>query len=341
MLMFSSETIYYNAFYAVQDLTNVLSSSDIDDFCDILKKRLEGDPRIEKGAGVRFNFNDDESFFLNCKKNQFVELGDYIVYYGSDPISEEQLSTCNVFMAFNRPLLIAFELARKDYHDEVLRRKFDGTMTTLQDAMAGKPALVKKTKNCEYLSANIKEGSALLVVDVLEGSFLGKNLTEEEEIFCDNCAKIVKAFRDQELPVIFLCDSHRKDDDHELTVWGDHALAGTPESKPSFIFGGEDEWTLNDYYISKRRYSGFYGTDLDATLREHDCTDLYVIGFDLNICVLFTIADAFYRSYTTTLIEDAAYTSLIGTKGGGLEYIQKCFGTNVVSTDDILSESQC
>jgi nicotinamidase-related amidase len=42
----------------------------------------------------------------------------------------------------------------------------------------------------------------------------------------------------------------------------------------------------------KRRYSGFFGTDLDITLREREVDTLRLVGDCTNICVLYTAADA-------------------------------------------------
>ncbi|WP_235883609.1 cysteine hydrolase family protein [Saccharopolyspora elongata] len=52
------------------------------------------------------------------------------------------------------------------------------------------------------------------------------------------------------------------------------------------------------------RYSGFYGTDLEATLRRLGTTSLIVTGCTTSVCVESTIRDAFFRDYLPVLLAD-------------------------------------
>jgi len=59
-----------------------------------------------------------------------------------------------------------------------------------------------------------------------------------------------------------------------------------------------------DYYIRKHTYSGFYETRLDSLLRNLGVKNLLLAGFVADCCVLFTMADAVFRGYTTILVRD-------------------------------------
>ena len=59
-----------------------------------------------------------------------------------------------------------------------------------------------------------------------------------------------------------------------------------------------------DYIIPKRRYSAFFGTDLDAYLRELGISELILVGVCTNICVLYTAADARMLNYDVTVVKD-------------------------------------
>ena len=52
-----------------------------------------------------------------------------------------------------------------------------------------------------------------------------------------------------------------------------------------------------DLVVKKRRYSGFFGTDLDLLLRELEIKKIYIVGILTNICVFFTAVDASVRGY--------------------------------------------
>ena len=173
--------------------------------------------------------------------------------------------------------------------------------------------------------------SAVLVVDVLGGS------NEVLPVLADmvaNSVAIVKAARAAGVPVIFADDAHVPGLDRELELWGDHGIAGTEDAKPAATF----EVGEGDYVIPKRRYDAFFQTDLDLTLRELGVDTLIVVGADTNICVLQTLAGAYFRAYKTIVAADATATFLIGTQEYGLEYFSRCYDSRVVDTARVLSD---
>jgi len=59
-----------------------------------------------------------------------------------------------------------------------------------------------------------------------------------------------------------------------------------------------------DIVIYKHRFSGFYQTDLDATLRRFGARYLIFTGCTTSICVESTIRDAMFRDYSAVLMAD-------------------------------------
>lgn len=171
--------------------------------------------------------------------------------------------------------------------------------------------------------------TALLVVDVLGGDEGVIPLLGE---MAQNCICLVSAARKAGVPVIFSCDAHVPAYDREIELWGEHGIAGTEAAKPLSEFHVQD----NDIIIPKRRYDGFFETDLDLTLRELGVDTLIVCGADTNICVLQTLAGAYFRCYKTVVAADACATFLIGTQEDGLAYFSRCYDSRVVDTDTAL-----
>lgn len=171
--------------------------------------------------------------------------------------------------------------------------------------------------------------TAVLVVDVLGGS--NPVLPALEEMVA-NSAAITKAARAAGVPVIFSDDAHIPGLDRELELWGNHGIVGTEDAQPAALLGACD----SDYIIPKRRYDGFFQTDLDLTLRELGVDTLIVVGADTNICVLQTLAGAYFRGYKTVVAADATATFLIGTQEQGLEYFTRCYDSRVVDTARVL-----
>lgn len=59
-----------------------------------------------------------------------------------------------------------------------------------------------------------------------------------------------------------------------------------------------------DVVLYKHRFSGFFETDLDATLKRDAIRYLIVAGCTTSICVESTIRDAMFRDYSCVLLED-------------------------------------
>jgi biuret amidohydrolase len=57
--------------------------------------------------------------------------------------------------------------------------------------------------------------------------------------------------------------------------------------------------------VVKRRYSGFYGTDLEVVLRGGGAETLFICGVNTNNCVLATVFDAFSRDFRVVVLSDA------------------------------------
>jgi len=59
-----------------------------------------------------------------------------------------------------------------------------------------------------------------------------------------------------------------------------------------------------DISIYKTRFSGFYQTDLDATLKKLGSKHLIMTGVTTSICVDSTVRDAMFRDYLCVLLKD-------------------------------------
>lgn len=170
---------------------------------------------------------------------------------------------------------------------------------------------------------------ALLVIDELgdlDGSPLEGVLGEPT----NNTARLAQAARKHGVPVIFTNDAHIPGLDRELELWGDHNLAGTPEAQPSPQLG----LSADDFVIEKRRYSAFFQTGLRLLLDELGVRTLICTGFDTNICVRHTVADAYFNNFSTIVVSDATATFLVGDQEEGLAYMKACYASEIVTTDD-------
>ncbi len=147
-------------------------------------------------------------------------------------------------------------------------------------------------------------------------------------------AKLVSWARARSIPVIYVCDSHVPNIDKELKLWGPHAVRGTwgaeiiDELKPAG----------NDYVVFKRRYSGFFETDLDLLLRELGVDTVILTGVSTDVCVLHTAADAFFRGYEVVVVSDCVESFTEEGQRWGLDYMRRVYGAKIVESSELVKE---
>ena len=176
-----------------------------------------------------------------------------------------------------------------------------------------------------------KNATALLVIDAIEAT--GADTLYDPDAataaYRSSVARAVAACHVAGVPVIFCNDAHIRGLDRELELWGEHGVAGESRIFP------EIEVREGDIIIPKRRYSGFFQTDLDLTLRELGVTTVIAVGADTNICVLHTLADAYFLGYASIVVTDATMTFLCGTQEGALEHCEKCYGSTLCTVSNL------
>ena len=82
----------------------------------------------------------------------------------------------------------------------------------------------------------------------------------------------------------------------------------------------------DDRIVTKHRYSGFFGTDLEVVLRSLGRPTLLLSGATSNVCVETTARDAFMRDYHVVLLEDCAGAPTKEEHEGTLHNMRTYFG---------------
>ncbi len=129
----------------------------------------------------------------------------------------------------------------------------------------------------------------------------------EYKAILQRTVSFIQAAHQAGYPVIFVQDQHRPDDPEfsDFRAGQPHAIRGTEGSQliPELF-----PLTSSGYTVGKRRFSAFFGTDLDLYLREEGIRRLVLVGRPSNVCVLYSAADAFFRSYEVIAIADCLYS---------------------------------
>lgn len=191
------------------------------------------------------------------------------------------------------------------------------------------------------------EQTALVVVDMQncfvhpQGAFsrLGADVTCLTAAI-PGCRALVEGARAAKLPVVFVRHVLRPDCLDGGIIFNElkrpvrdvgAIMRGTWDAKIVDELVPEPE----DFLVEKRRFSAFYGTDLEVILSSLRITSLVICGVTTNICVESTARDAAQRDYRTYVVSDATGEIDAVKHEHALSTLAYAF-CRVVSVDDVL-----
>ena len=106
--------------------------------------------------------------------------------------------------------------------------------------------------------------------------------------------------RGKGMPVVFVCSARRRTDKWFLKHWELANEIWKPGQEPiPELFERE-----KDIVVHKRRYSAFFASDLELTLRELEVEGLSLIGWSTSLAVATTAIDAWQLGFPTTVVSD-------------------------------------
>jgi biuret amidohydrolase len=155
---------------------------------------------------------------------------------------------------------------------------------------------------------------ALVVIDIQEDGGLPvevggiPRMSGFDQVVATN-ERLVASAHAAGAPVIFFQEVHRRsgvDFGRELDgVEGRHCVEGDQGTRlwPTLLPGPDD------YFIPKRRYSCFFGTELSILLKGLGVSTLILTGGLTDVCVHYTFADAHQHDFWTRVVEDAVLGS--------------------------------
>ncbi len=171
--------------------------------------------------------------------------------------------------------------------------------------------------------------NAVLVIDMLRGFMEAGN-----PLYCgDRSRRIIpniKYLLEREIKqgsrVFFICDRHDKDD-AEFRMFAPHCIAGTAEAEVIPELAG-----YPGDIIPKKRYSGFYGTDLEERLKKLKPGKITIVGVCTDICVCHTVGDARNRNYEVEVPVDCVASFDEKAHQYALEHMEKVLGAKLTSS---------
>ncbi len=174
----------------------------------------------------------------------------------------------------------------------------------------------------------------MIVVDIFESDFGERSFSDGIPAMADNrermerAAELTKKARAAGIPIVVIHEIHRPNGiDFGRELDGsetEHCIQDYKNPNIQLPFKGL-EMTDDDYVIFKRRYSAFFGTDLEILLKGLKADTLILVGGLTNICVQFTFVDCHQHDYYCRVVEDCVSGSSMDAHVAALnqmEYLQ-------------------
>ena len=149
--------------------------------------------------------------------------------------------------------------------------------------------------------------------------------------------RLVDRARELDVPVVFIQEVHKRDMvdiGRELEgAEGPHCIEDDP--KNDFIEGLDPR--PEEFHIKKRRYSAFFGTELEIVLKAYKAETVILFGGLTDVCVHYTAVDAHQHDYRVRVATDAVGGSSQRAHEAALEAIHYLQADALATTDELIA----
>lgn len=138
--------------------------------------------------------------------------------------------------------------------------------------------------------------------------------------------------------IFFAIDAHDENDDFhpENKVFPPHNIKGTSGRNlygPLADFYEKHQDDSRVFWLDKRHYSAFSGTDLDIRLRERKVDTIILTGVLTDICVLHTAIDAYNLGYRIEVVESAVASLSEENHQFALNHLQNVLVSTIIDSN--------
>ena len=154
----------------------------------------------------------------------------------------------------------------------------------------------------------------------------------------ETIAQVTKVAFDRGDYIFFAIDAHDEGDSFhpESKLFAPHNIKGTSGRN---LYGSladfyqEHKADSRVFWMDKRHYSAFSGTDLDIRLRERKVDTVILTGVLTDICVLHTAIDAYNLGYQIEVVESAVASLSEENHKFALNHLQNVLGSTIIDNN--------
>jgi nicotinamidase-related amidase len=146
---------------------------------------------------------------------------------------------------------------------------------------------------------------------------------------------LIGACRAKGVPVVFIQEVHKPDlidIGRELDgAEGPHCIEGEDGTELAAWIDPRPE----EFVIRKRRYSAFFGTELEIVLKAYRAQTVLLVGALTDVCIHYTAADAHQHDYVVRVLTDCVAGSSQSAHDAALEAIAYLQRDALVTAADV------
>lgn len=172
--------------------------------------------------------------------------------------------------------------------------------------------------------------TALILVDVINSFYEAgqANYYPGVEQTLPALARLRDVARERDTLLVHAVERHYRGlADFEFSKLPRHHQNGAHDAE--FFPGFAPEDRDREIVVPKRRYSAFYATDLDLTLREQGIERVVIAGVKTNVCIRASVQDAFAGGFEVIVPREATNSNRPHLAEASLEDIDRYFGAVV------------
>lgn len=142
--------------------------------------------------------------------------------------------------------------------------------------------------------------TALILID-LQKDFLSQLPADRAAAVVAGAGRLVEAARTAGAPVIWVKQVFKADLSDAFLQMRDHAISAVIEGTSGAELADGLVPADGEPVLIKKRYSAFYGTDLDERLRALGVEQVILSGINIHACIRMAALDAYQRDYRVLL----------------------------------------
>lgn len=148
---------------------------------------------------------------------------------------------------------------------------------------------------------------------------------------------LIARCREADVPVVFVQEVHKPD---MIDIGRELDGAEGPHCSEDDPHTALVDWLdprPSEFVIRKRRYSAFFGTELEIVLKAYGAQTLFLVGGLTDVCIHYTAVDAHQHDYFVRVLTDCVGGSSRAAHDAALNAIEYLQRDALLTADDVLA----